>query len=125
MTLFDYVQNHTSADSKEIDVAEPYADLVFFRVRTKNSPDVDMLKMLIAEQKGDQVDLNIFDGKEHSYIEIGGWIGDQGVAMRFMGMLSLMEMATLMTPLNMLPGLPDDLAVKMAQQGFITIKVAV
>ncbi len=97
------------------------ADMVFFEVSTKDNPDADEMRRLIAESKqGDFCELDPFDGKEHSYMEVGGWIGDQGLALMFMGLGHVLGLWPLMTP-KMLPGLPDDLVQMMAGQGMVTI----
>jgi len=90
-------------------------DMVFFNVSAKNNPDADQLRELINES-----DFDPWDGKEHSYIEVGGWIGDQGVALMLMGLGALLGLWKLMTP-KMISGLPDDLVQLMAGQGMITI----
>lgn len=96
-------------------------DMVFFEVSAKNDPDAAELKRLIqANVKGDFGDLDPWDGKEHSYIEVGGWIGDQGLALMLMGLGAALGVWTLMTP-KMLPGLSDNLVQQMAGQGMITI----
>lgn len=96
-------------------------DMVFFEVSAKENPDADEMRKLIAEFKqGEFCELDPFDGQEHSYMEVGGWIGDQGLALMFMGLGHLLGLWPIMTP-KMLPGLPDDLVQLMAGQGMVTI----
>ena len=96
-------------------------DMVFFEVSAKNEPDASRLRELIAANKhGEFCDLDPLDGNEHSYMEVGGWIGDQGLALMLMGLGAVLELWPLMTP-KMLPGLPDDLVQMMASRGMVTI----
>lgn len=96
-------------------------DMVFFEVCAKNEPDASRLRELIAANKqGEFGALDPWDGKEHSYIEVGGWIGDQGLALMLMGLGAVLGLWPLMTP-KMLPGLPDDLVQQMAVAGMVTI----
>lgn len=96
-------------------------DMVFFEVSAKADPDAAELHRLIEDNtKGEFGDLNPFDGSEHSYIEVGGWIGDQGLALMLMGLGALLNLWPIMTP-KMLPDLPDDLVQLMAGRGIITI----
>lgn len=102
---------------------EHLADVQFFKIGQLNDPKVEELKQLIAEHEpcfGDKIDL--FDGNEHGFIEIGGWIGSQQTALLLMGLGASMGMFDLMTPNSMMPDLPDDLKNQMAQSGLITIK---
>lgn len=98
------------------------ADIVFFLVSAKDSPDANILRDLIAANKaGQYCECDLFDGKEHGYMEVGGWIGDQGLAMQLMGLGAVLGLWTLLTP-RMLPGLPEPLVMQMAGAGMVTIQ---
>lgn len=99
------------------------ADLYFFKVALKDNPDAETLRKLALAHRseGRYVEqVNPFDGKEHNYIALGGWIGDQGLALQFMGLCTLLGMCELLTP-NILP-IPDDLKERMAGMGLIAIQ---
>ena len=82
-------------------------------------------RRLIADSKqGEFGDMDPFDGQEHSYIEVGGWIGDQGQALTLMGLGAVLGLWKVMTP-KMLPGLPDDLMQMMAGRGMVSIMPSV
>ena len=101
------------------------ADLVFFKVSAKPEASADRLRELVkANVKGSHCDVDLFDGEEHSYLEIGAWIGDQGVAMTLMGLGSLLGLWDLLTPRTMLPPgiLTDAMVRQMAGQGYMTVK---
>ena len=101
------------------------ADVIFFKVQTVNDANADELRRLITGvPHGTFNDVNFFDGEEHGYIEIGGWIGDQGLALVLMGMGYLLGLWDLLTPRSVLPPsmLDDELIMQMAGGGLITIK---
>jgi hypothetical protein len=100
------------------------ADLMMFKVAAKPEANAETLKKLAAEHHGDFGECNVFDGKEHSYIELGGWIGDQGLALMFMGLGHLLGLFDLLTPRTMLPkgAVPDEMMMQMAGAGYVTIK---
>jgi hypothetical protein len=99
------------------------ADTVFFKVRLKDEVVAADLKKLVEEHKGDYGDVNVFDGKEHGYIELGAWIGDQGLALILMGMGELVGLWQLLTPYSMFgKDFPAAMAMEFAGQGLLTIK---
>jgi hypothetical protein len=52
--------------------------MVFFEVSARNGADAETFKALLRENKrGAFCDVDVLDGEEHSYIELGGWIGDK------------------------------------------------
>jgi hypothetical protein len=107
-------------DAKALQPSGHTVDMVFFKVAAKDNPDADKLRELIAANRhGEFCDLDLFDGKEHGYMEIGGWIGDQGAAIQLMGLGVVLGLWRLLSP-KML-GLPDDLALQMAGSGYLSI----
>ena len=98
------------------------ADLVFFEVRAVGDPSAEELRGLISEE-GEFTDVDLFDGEEHSYMEVGGWIGSQNYALMLMGLGSLLGLWKLLTPKNMLGSLISvEMAMQMAATGMVTIK---
>src|ERR1035438_6545721 len=135
MTIQEYVTNHTERGEckcgKCADVGtkpDPIghtADIVFFKVKAVNSPSIEEFKRLTEDAKGEFCAVNPFDGKEHSYLELGGWIGDQGLAMQYMGLGTLLGLFQLLTPITMLGLAADDpLTQKMAGAGMISVQAA-
>lgn len=125
--LIEYIIAHTQACScrcEQCITAGPEklpnhgVDMVFFDVSLQNNPDPETLKKLISEHDGD-ISFNPMDGKEHSYIEVGFWLGDQGFALRLMGLGKLLGLWKLMTPKMI--GIDDDLAMQMAGAGYVSI----
>jgi hypothetical protein len=97
-------------------------DVALFNVAIQNHPTLDEFATLIKTHRGEFADVDVFDGQEHSYIELGGWLGDQGVALRFMALGHMLEAFTLMTPRSILGADVDDALVQqMAGMGLVTV----
>lgn len=98
------------------------ADLIFFKVSAKDGADADELRRLISEHEGEYGPCDLFDGNEHGYIEIGGFVGDQGLAMQLMGLGTVLGLFDLLTPRTVMGAdVPDSLAQMMAQSGMVGI----
>ena len=128
MSLRDYVLYHTERGEcqcdKCIDKEDSIGhtvDIFFFKAVKRNDPTVYEFLELIKTHKGIHCECNPLDGQEHNYIELGGWIGDQGIALLFMSLGTLLEVFKLITP-RVLGDIPDDLMQQMAGMGFITVQ---
>jgi hypothetical protein len=102
------------------------ADVVFFEVSAREGANADALRALIAASRhGDFADVDPLDGAEHGYMELGGWLGDQGLALMFMGLCSVLGVCQLLTPKSVLGSLiDDDMAMQLAGSGMVTIRKA-
>lgn len=91
-------------------------DLVFFKVAMKDEANPAIFKQIAQEEFP-----GWFDGKEHSYLQIGADMGDQGIALITMGLGGLLRVWKLLTPAN----LPINIRLQkeMAEAGYITIIV--
>lgn len=106
------------------------ADVQFFKVALKNSKltDVDKevmknnLIQLVNNHKGIYGELDLFDGDEHNFVEIGGWIGNQGIALELMGMGELLGIWKVATPDRLAPDFSEDTRKMLAGAGYISIK---
>lgn len=100
------------------------ADLVFFKVAAKPGTDAAELVRLVSEhKKGIYGDAEIFDGVEHNYLELGSWIGDQGIALRLMGLGAVLGIWKLLTPRIVFGNLiTEELVQNMARQGWVSIQ---
>ena len=98
------------------------ADMVFFKV--KLNPNGNSMDNLESElRRIIQSDYaQYLDGKEHGYMEIGGDVGDQGIALQLMGAGHLLGLWDLITPKTLLPDMPSDFHMSMAGGGLITIQ---
>lgn len=98
------------------------ADMIFFKVSIKGKPDVEEFKKLTKSETGAFENVDPFDGEEHSYLQLGAWIGDQGMALRYMALGHLLGVFDLLTPKTILRMTGDDpLIMQMAEQGFVTV----
>lgn len=133
MNLIDYVREHTDRNActcgkcfdsgPDKQLPGHTADVFFFDVCAKGNPDADTLKSLAKSHRGEFANVDPFDGKEHSYIELGGWIGDQGLAMQFMGLCVVLGMGKVMHPVNVLELERDHpLAKQLAGMGMVTFQ---
>ena len=95
-------------------------DMVFFKVAVKGSPDTEEFKRLSKSLTGDFTDCDPFDGHEHNFMELGGWIGDQGLAMQYMALGVLLGIFKLLSPKTML-GMDGELAVGLASNGLLAV----
>lgn len=134
--LVTYVQDHTvrgecgcgrySAHGAQPDPESNHAhtaDLIFFRValNVENPPTAEEFSRLAHEHQGDWNRVDVFDGNEHNYIELGGWLGDQGIALQFMGLAQLLGSFELLTPVSVL-GCTREEAMSLAGMGMVTIR---
>lgn len=96
-------------------------DLVFFKVANdpNNPADAETLRTLIKEHRGEFNDVDLFDGNKHNYMEVGGWIGDQGLALQLMGLGAILGLWKLITPMSL--GITGDNAMQMAGMGMLSI----
>lgn len=118
--LRTFLQQHVVIHRKPTE--EKVADVIFFKVGVTGTPDPEELKRLLKEHKGEFCDCDPLDGKEHSYIELGGFIGDQGVALCLMGVGSLLGIWKLLTPRTVLSAdMDDEMARSLAGQGFLSV----
>lgn len=104
--LIEFIKTHTAADpcncnecnGKPADQKPEHTIFVgFFVMSLRNNPDPAVLEKLTKENiKGSFCDIDVFNGDPLNYIQLGGWIGDQGLAILFMGLgrlLGLWEFA--------------------------------
>lgn len=137
MNLIEYIQKHADRGACRcghcIDAPENpedqqpgghTADMIFFEVSAKETANAEDLRKLIAEHQGEWGECSPLDGKEHNYMELGAWVGDQGLALMLMGLGAVLGIWKLLTPRTMLgKDLPEDLVKMMAGQGFVAVQV--
>lgn len=79
------------------------ADLGFFKVKANDGANAEELTRLIkANKTGEFCDIDVLDGLPHDYIELGGWIGSQELALMLIGLGTVLGLWDLMP----LPGHP-------------------
>lgn len=92
-------------------------DLTFFKV-SKLSGNKDKFLKLAKEEYP-----HWFDGNEHDYIEVGADMGDQGIAFMTIGLGHLLGVWKALSPEIIMPFLDDDLKMKMAGMGMVSLQV--
>jgi hypothetical protein len=129
MELTQYILNHTIRGECKCGRCDPFGDsdpsghtvdMVFFKVAPVNNPTVGEFRSLT--NTGAFAEANPFDGAEHSYIELGAWIGDQGLALQYMGLGVALGAFTLLSPAML--GIDGPLAIEMAGKGLLSIQCA-
>lgn len=128
--LIDYILKHTNCSSDQFKACpeisgteNPAVNVFFFNVSIDESTSEDFIR-LTNEHKGAFADVNPFDGEEHGYIELGGWIGDQGLALRYMAIGKQLGLWKIIHP-GMILDVNDpqqkELANEMAGAGMVSI----
>ena len=90
------------------------ADLTFFKVAAQGEPDPAEFKRLVEAENP-----HWLDGKEHSYLETGGDMGDQGIALMTMGLGDVLGVWKVLSPATL--GIDGALAQQMAGMGMVSI----
>lgn len=129
MNLAEYVKDHAVREActcgqcidappnpEERQPENHTVDIVFFKVAQANEPDAKTFRSLIESEYPQWLN------GEHGYIEMGADMGDQGIALITMALGSLLGVWELLTPKNMLPSLSDDIQMKLAGLGMVTIR---
>lgn len=98
-------------------------DLGFFKVAAKDNPDKETFLRLTEEHRGEFGDCNPLDGGEHNYMELGGWIGDQGLTMQYMGLGVSLGIFNLLSPAILGIKSDDPLFMQMLSGGLLAIHV--
>lgn len=129
--LVDYVINHTErgecncgqcADRGDNPDPDGHTvDLGFFKLAAKNNPDKDTFIRLSEEHHGEFTSCIPTDGGEHNYLELGGWIGDQGLAMQYMGLGVLLGVFNLISPAMLGIDRSDPLFMQMLGGGLLAV----
>jgi hypothetical protein len=95
-------------------------DMVFFKVAVKDSPSKEEFVRLSQDHHGEWGEVDPLDGKEHNYLELGGWIGDQGVAMMYMALGVSLGVFQLLSPAML--DLTGEMALHMAEAGLLSVQ---
>ena len=92
-------------------------NLTFFELSAKGGNKEEFLSLVNAEYP------EWLDGKEHSYINVGGELGDQEVALMTIGLGHLLGAWRALSPDTLIPSLPSDLKKQMAGAGMVSLQV--
>jgi hypothetical protein len=98
------------------------ADVFFFEVVRSSDATGARLRTLIDAHTGVSNEVDVFDGQEHGYLELGGWLGDQGAALALIGLGSQLSLWKLLTPKTVLgTSVPFEIEESLAGQGLISL----
>lgn len=115
-----FIEKHTeSTPSGTGDIS-----VEFFDIKVKNNPVASTLSELVkANTEGEfGTSFDLFDSNEHSYLNLGAWIGDQQTALKLMGLGSHLGLWEILSPSTLMPFLPNELKHQMIGQGMVSIK---
>jgi hypothetical protein len=120
MSLINYLRSNTITCRPE----DAEANVIFFGVRKGPQATSDALKSTMAAHEGVFCNMNPLDGKEHNYLELGGWVGDQEAALLLIGLGAALGIWKLLTPYTVLGALcPPAMAKQMAGMGMVCMQV--
>ena len=119
--VVEFVEKHTVPVQEDASGrCDKGVDVFFFTVKIVGDPVADDLSRLLQNAKqGEFCELDLLDIKEHNYLEIGGWIGDQGLALRLMGLGKHLNLWNVITP-KIFKNLSEDQQRHMAGMGFVS-----
>jgi hypothetical protein len=127
MSLSEYVQKYAirgacqcgkCLDAVEVPAARQPAghtvDLTFFKVAAADGATKEKLLELVQAELP-----QLLDKRPHGYIELGGLLDDQGLALMAIGLGGVLGAWKVRSPSNMLPDIPDELKQQLAGSGLV------
>lgn len=93
-------------------------NLTFFRVGVRGGLTAEEFKKTVEAEFP-----HFFNGQEHSYLQVGGDIGDQGMALTLIGMGHQLGVWKALSPDTLLPSLPEAIKKQMAGSGMVALQV--
>jgi hypothetical protein len=124
-SLADYIQKHTQCVARGDTAPETAVDVVFFKVVADPQADASALRDLIQAHSGQWGDADVLNGDEHSYLELGAWLGSQEYALRLIGLGTHLGLFSLLSPRTMLKDLVDEeTELALAQRGLVSVQAS-
>ncbi len=127
--LSDYVQKHSlrgactcgqCVDAPENpDEHQPgghTVDLTFFKVAARGGNKDEFIALVKKEFP------QYLDRAEHSYLQVGGDMGDQGLALMLIGLGDVLGAWKALSPDTLMPFIEDDMKKQMAGMGMVSLK---
>ncbi len=115
--LIKYTREHALRVSPDETPEENTIDMIFFQVGADVSSDKTTFLELVKEECP-----HWLDGEEHNYLQTGGDMGDQGIALLTMALGGLLGVWQVLTPANMFGDtVPKELLEQMTGMGMISI----
>jgi hypothetical protein len=123
--LHNYIQSHTATMPGDTAPAGQKAvQLIFLDVVASDTADADTLRSLLRTHKGEHLEVDIFDGQEHSYIELGAWLGSQHYALALIGLGTHLGLWNLLSPRTVFPAgiLSAEQEQQLAGRGLVSVQ---
>lgn len=117
--LYEYVMEHTTVLANAVSKAGEKGNILFFQVAPLYTMEADELRKQIAGHHSEFGDIDLFDGEQHSYVELGAWVGDQECALRLMGAGEVLGLWDVLEPRRL--GASEKQAREMAGMGLVCI----
>lgn len=121
------LRDYVLANTAKAEVGTGTSHIEFFDVNYSDAVDAPTLRELVENAHAGEFGTNfdLFDGTEKNYMQLGAWIGDQGIAMQLMALGAHLKLWQLLSPSTMLPAeTPAKVKEQMAGMGMISIVVA-
>ena len=125
-TLREFISSALS-ETKDVPPSD-IVDTMMFKVAFKPADKINKDEFIKISKsiEGEFNKVDVFDGQEHGYMELGGWIGDQRDALIFMALGAHLGVFELRTPASMLSQLSETeegraTQRQMAGMGMISI----
>ncbi|MDU8350377.1 hypothetical protein RYA05_00545 [Pseudomonas syringae pv. actinidiae] len=116
----DWSISHEAAEN-----LEGATDVVFFKVKAKVGANPQELKDILTSECKVFTNnaLNLFDGAEHGYIDLGDWLGSQALALTVMGLGDQLGLWKVVTPQSK-AGISNqsDEGQYLAREGYVLIQ---
>lgn len=112
----------TCADAKagpeQLDMLKDHVvDLTFFKVSADEEAKADEMRELVKAEA-----LEYLDGREHSYLEVGADVDDQGTALMLIGLGHVLGVWKALCPETLMPFLDAETKNMMASRGMISLQ---
>lgn len=116
----DWSISHEAAEN-----LEGATDVVFFKVKAKVGANSQELKDILTSECKVFTNnaLNLFDGAEHGYVDLGNWLGSQALALTVMGLGDQLGLWKVVTPQSS-AGISNqsDEGQYLAREGYVLIQ---
>ncbi|MFK4136545.1 hypothetical protein ACI2KR_30395 [Pseudomonas luteola] len=118
--LINYIQENSVVSLASI---ENGVDMAFMFVKAGPDVTAQSLRSALASALSEPEAPDLFDGHEHSYIELGAWLDSQSVALMLMGMGEDVGLWKCYTPSTVLKiDNRSDQGKMLAAKGLVTIR---
>ena len=121
MTLHEII---SSSLAENLSQPHTVIDNGIMKLALKPRESIDRAAVLgaLADHDGVHCLCDFLDGAEHSYMEIGAWVGDQHGALGLMSLLEHLGVGEVLHPAKVMPQLGAEMHARMIGAGYVTFK---